>query len=75
MVLVATDMCAKKRSRESGCTGLYENIHFQQFLFLTFSAVFTIILILFFKLVYISFLALLSLPLSLFLSLIVYLLF
>ena len=41
------------------------------FIFLTFSAVLTIILILFFKLVYISFLALLSLPLSLFLSLIV----
>ena len=59
--MVANDMCGKSPSRGIGYMELRENMHFQQScLFLTFSGVFIIILILLFSFVYILFLASLS---------------
>ena len=73
--MVAIDVCGKSHSRGNGYMRLRESIHVQQLcLFLTFSGVFTIILILLFLLVYISFLTLFSL-LTLMLSSFIYLLF
>ena len=43
--MVATDMCEKRPSRESGYMGLCENVHSQQFCsFLTFSSFLNIII-------------------------------